>query len=180
MSKARRILEWWHGDAVAIAPNGSIPNEDSVVAGIHDSLGNDVPEVLLAIVRGRDPTRLNAIAATVYAKLGLPPAPLQDVLNSSDLRDEWGVAIASAAFRGLRELETRSVSAARSAFVRHAATLIVSDSAPKGLARELEGAILGLKGERNTGSDAARELLESDEVQLAMKWLVAHGYEVGR
>lgn len=180
MSKARRILGWWHGDAVFIAPNGSIPNEDSVVTGIRDSLGSDAAGVLLDIVRGRDPTGFNVIAATVYARLGLPPQPLQEILNSADLHDDWGAGIASAAFRGLRELETRSVSVARAAYVRRAATFIVTDSAPKGLGRELEGAILGLKVERNTGSDAARELLESPEVQLAMKWLVAHGYEVGR
>jgi hypothetical protein len=103
MSKAKRILEWWHGDAIWIALDGSIPNEDSVVAGIRDSLGGDAAKVLIEIVRERDSIGLNAIAATVYARLGLPSGPLQDILNSSDLRDEGSAAIASAAFRGLRE-----------------------------------------------------------------------------
>lgn len=180
VSKARRILQKWHGDAIAIAPNGAVPNEDSVVAEIHDSLGADAAGVLIEIITGPNAYGIKGVAARVYARLGLLPGPLQEILSSSDLRDGGRVATASAAFRGLRELETRSVSAARAAYVRRAATLIVTDSAPKGLARELQGAILGLKEEWHTGSDAARELLESDEVQLAMKWLVAHGYEVER
>lgn len=182
METARRILEEWHGDLIWIAPDGSVPNEDSVVAGIHDSLGSDAANLLIHIIRGNDSYRRKAIAATVYSRLGLPQSPLLEILQTAPLRDEESVATASAAFRGIvkQERTSKSVSDARAAYIRRASILVVSDSAPKGLARELHFAILGLKLERNAGSLAARQLLESDEVQMAMKWLVAHGYEVGR
>lgn len=181
METARRILEGWHGDLIWVAPDGSVPNEDSVVAGIHDSLGSDAAQVLIEIIRGHDSYRRKAIAATVYSRLALPQSPLLGILQAATLRDEESVATASAAFRGIVKQERMSkfVSGARAAYIRRASLLVVSDSAPKALARELQFAVLGLKVESTTGSAPARDLLDSDEVRLAMKWLVANGYELG-
>lgn len=181
METARRILEEWHGDLVFVAPDGSVPNEDSVIAGIRDSLGSGAANVLIDIIRGRDSYRRKAIAATVYSRLGFKEAPLEDILNSVTLRDEESVATASAAFRGIVKQDgmTKSVSQARAAYIRRASRLIVSDSAPNGLPPELRFAIVLLKVESIGGNPLACDLLKSPEVKLAMTWLVEHGYEIG-
>lgn len=178
---ASRILDGWTSDFILITPSGAIPQQDSVVAAIQDSLGQDAGVVLVAVMRGSGPFWLKNIAATVYARLGFPPAPLEAVLLVSNPRDSANLAASSAAFRGLSRLESRRrvVSAARATFVYRMATAVVEGSAV-GVARELDNDILQLKAERLGGSGAAADLLDCDDVLSALMWLKSHRYDIGR
>lgn len=185
---AIRILREWPGDAVAVAPSGAVPQADSVVVAIRDTLGSKAEIVLIEIMRGLDSLRgvesyrLKRAAAKVYARLGLPPSQLAALLRDSSLYDGAGLGTSSAAFVGLTELEApkRSVSSARAFYVCRLAELVVRDSGPADLAAELQNAILRLKDEQDSGSAAASDVVESREVQLGSAWLRAHGYDVGR
>ena len=182
LESAMRILGAWPLDFATVTPSGRIPEEDSVVAAVKDSLGDDAGVVLVSVMRGTAPYRIKNIAGTVYARLGLPPLFLEEVLQTLNAHDSASVSSSAAAFRGLSLIEARrnSVSPSRAYFVCSVAELVGKDSGSVYLARVLVHAISTLKAQRRGGSEAATALLESPEVRRALDWLQAHRYDIGR
>jgi hypothetical protein len=176
-----RILGTWPRDFVS-TPSARRLEEDSVVAAIKNSFGGDAGLVLIGVIRGTGPYPIKDIAGTVYARLGPPPLPLEEVVQDLDTHDSSSIASSMAAFRGLSrmELQGKSVSPSRAYFVCSLADLVGKDSGSVYLVGVLVNAILTLKVERIGGSDAAASVLGTPEVSRGVDWLRAHRYDVGR